>query len=124
MTAPFEDLPTTPRAEELVDQAFSRAARAGRAKSGVDAQESMLQTAGNVLSDNLQNVVTSWPDFSELDQFHYELADAIVNVDEVRQDGPTPRPPASTASRRSHGSPASSRRLPTTSGCWGRPVTS
>jgi nucleolar GTP-binding protein len=45
----------------------------------------MLQTAGNILSDNLQNVVTSWPDFSELDPFHYELADAIVDVDSLRQ---------------------------------------
>jgi nucleolar GTP-binding protein len=85
MSGPLENLPTTPRAEELLDKAFSRAARAGRAKTGVEAQESMLQTAGNILSDNLQNVVTSWPDFDELDRFHYELADAIVGVDGLRQ---------------------------------------
>ncbi|MFC6615779.1 NOG1 family protein [Halopenitus salinus] len=82
----FEDLPTTPRAEELIDKAFSRAARAGRAKSGHEAQESMLRTAGNVLSDNLSNVVTSWPDFEyDVDPFYYELADAIVDVDALRQ---------------------------------------
>ncbi|SEH57017.1 nucleolar GTP-binding protein [Halopenitus malekzadehii] len=82
----FEDLQTTPRAEELIDKAFSRAARAGRAKSGHEAQESMLRTAGNVLSDNLSNVVTSWPDFEyDVDPFYYELADAIVDVDELRQ---------------------------------------
>ena len=85
MSGPFEQLPTTPRAEELVDKAFSRAARAGRAKTGLEAQESMLQVAGNILSDNLQNVVTSWPDFLALDRFHHELADAIVNVDSLRQ---------------------------------------
>ena len=85
MSGPFENLPTTPRSEELLDKAFSQAARAGRAKTGIEAQESMLQTAGNILSDNLQNVVTSWPDFSELDPFHYELADAIVGVDSLRQ---------------------------------------
>ncbi len=81
----FEDLPTVPRAEELVDKAFSRAARAGRAKSGVEAQVSMLHTASNVLSDNLQNVVTSWPDFDALDPFSRELADAIADVDETRK---------------------------------------
>jgi nucleolar GTP-binding protein len=81
----FEDIPTTPTAEELVDRAFSRAARAGRAKSGIEAQRSMLQTAANVLSDNLENVVTSWPDFDTIDPFYYELADAIVEVDEVRK---------------------------------------
>ena len=81
----FEDLPTTPRSSELLDKAFSRAARAGRAKSGHEAQESMLRTAANVLSDNLENVVTSWPDFDYVDPFYYELADAVVDVDRLRQ---------------------------------------
>ncbi|WP_135820514.1 NOG1 family protein [Halostella litorea] len=81
----FEDLPTTPTSEELIDKAFSRAARAGRAKSGFEAQQSMLQTASNILSDNLQNVTTAWPDFDEVDPFYYELAHALVDVDEVRQ---------------------------------------
>ncbi|PSP84771.1 GTP-binding protein [Halobacteriales archaeon QS_1_68_17] len=74
----FEDLPTTPTSEELVDKAFSRAARAGRAKSGVEAQESMLRTAANIVSDNLENVVTAWPDFADLDPFYYDLADAVA----------------------------------------------
>ncbi len=81
----FESLPTTPTSEELIDKAFSRAARAGRAKSGAEAQQSMLQTATNILSDNLQNVAAEWPDFDEIDPFYYELADAIVDVDELRQ---------------------------------------
>ncbi|SFR50574.1 NOG1 family protein [Halogeometricum limi] len=81
----YESLPTTPRSEELVDKAFSRAARSGRAKSGLEAQESMLQTASSILSDNLENVVTEWPDFGTVDPFYYELADAIVDVDELRQ---------------------------------------
>jgi len=80
----FEDLPTTPRSEELLDKAFSRAARAGRAKHGVEAQQSMLQTASNILSDNLGNVVTAWPDFDEVDPFYRELADALADVDEIR----------------------------------------
>jgi nucleolar GTP-binding protein len=81
----FENLPTTPRSEELIDKAFSRASRAGRAKSGLEAQESMLITAANILSDNLENVVVAWPDFGVVDPFYYELADAIVDVDAVRQ---------------------------------------
>ncbi|WP_435180381.1 NOG1 family protein [Halorussus sp. AFM4] len=81
----FENLPTTPTSEELIDKAFSRAARAGRAKSGAEAQQSMLQTASNILSDNLQNVAAEWPDFDEVDPFYYELADAIVDVDELRK---------------------------------------
>jgi nucleolar GTP-binding protein len=74
----FEGLPTTPRSEELIDKAFSRAARSGRSKSGLEAQQSMLQTAGNILSDNLENVVTEWPDFGVVDPFYRELADAVL----------------------------------------------
>ena len=74
----FEALPTTPRSDELIDQAFSRAARAGRAKEGREAQESMLQTASNVLSDNVENVVTAWPDFDTIDPFYYDLANAVL----------------------------------------------
>lgn len=83
----FEDLPTVPRAEELIDKAFSRAARAGRAKSGVDAQQSMLLTASNIISDNLQNIATTWPDFETVDPFYADLADAIVDggVNSLRQ---------------------------------------
>lgn len=81
----FEDLPTTPDADGLVDKAFSRAARSGRAKSGVDAQESMLRTAANIVSDNLENVVTGWPDFDLVDPFYRELAGALVDVDAVRE---------------------------------------
>ncbi|WP_132058071.1 NOG1 family protein [Halorussus amylolyticus] len=83
----FESLPTTPTSEELIDKAFSRAARAGRAKSGTQAQQSMLQTASNILSDNLGNIATEWPDFRDVDPFYYELADAIVDVSEPRSDG-------------------------------------
>lgn len=81
---PFEDLPTTPDAEQLVDSAFSRAARAGRAKSGVEAQRAMLTVAGNVLSDNLDNVVREWPDFAGLHPYHRAIADAIADVDMIR----------------------------------------
>lgn len=81
---PFEELPTTPTAEELLDKAFSRAARTGRAKEGVDGQLSMLQTAGNILSDNLMNIVEQWPDFDLLHPFHVEIAGTLVDVDAVR----------------------------------------
>ena len=83
----FEDIRTVPRSSELVDTAFSRAARAGRAKEGIEAQESMLVTAANVLSDNLENVVTNWPDFDAVDPFYRELADAVCR-DSVGR-GPT-----------------------------------
>ena len=85
MSQPFEELPPTPTADELLDTAFSRAARAGGAKSGLEAQQSMLVTAANVVSDNLENVVTGWPDLDAIDPFYRELADALVGVDPLRE---------------------------------------
>lgn len=80
----FESLPRTPRAEELLDKAFSRAARAGRAKGGTEGQRSMLQTAGNLLSDNLGHIVEEWPDFDRIDPFYVELAGTLVDIDQLR----------------------------------------
>jgi nucleolar GTP-binding protein len=81
----FENLPTTPDAEGLVDKAFSRGARTGRSKSGKEAQESMVRTAANICSDNLENVVTGWPDLERADPFYAEIAAALVDVDALRQ---------------------------------------
>lgn len=85
MPTPFETLPTQPRAEELIDQAFSRASRAGRAKDGVEAQVSMVRTAANVIGDNAEHVVTTWPDFGAIDPFYRDLADAAADIDDLRQ---------------------------------------
>ncbi len=81
----FESIPTTPRASELIEKAFGRAARAGRSQQGLAAQQSMLQTAASILSDNLEQVGRTWPDFDQIDPFYYEMADALVGVDTLRQ---------------------------------------
>jgi len=96
----FENLPTTPTSEELLDKAFSRAARAGRAKGGYEAQESMLQTSSNILGDNLHNVVTAWPDFDAVDPFYYELADAVLRREFDRRNTSS----SSTAQQNAKGS--------------------
>lgn len=81
----FEDIPTIADGDALLDQAFARAARTGGAKDGLDAQQSMLDVADHVLSDNLAHVVRSWPDFDGLHPYHRAIADAVVGVDTLRQ---------------------------------------
>ncbi|QIO21780.1 NOG1 family protein [Haloarcula sp. JP-L23] len=88
MSNPFENLPTTPTGEEVIDKAFSRATRAGGSKDGIEAQQSMLMTASNIVSDNLQNVAQSWPTIDDLDPFYVELADAIVGDAYPADDDP------------------------------------
>ncbi|MGC9515135.1 NOG1 family protein [Methanocrinis sp.] len=77
----FERLPTVPTSQELVDRAFRRSKRAA---SGQKKDEAMLMTAGNILSDNLTNLVRKYPSFMNIPPFYHDLADAAVGVDEMR----------------------------------------
>ncbi|MCG7853448.1 MAG: NOG1 family protein [Methanosarcinaceae archaeon] len=86
----FEKIHTVPTSDELIDKAFKRAARAKSGKTiigrgtALKAEESMILTSANVLSDNLANIVRRFPDFDQLPRFYYELADILVGVDKLR----------------------------------------
>jgi nucleolar GTP-binding protein len=87
----FEKINTVQTSEELLDKAFRRATRAmsgktisGR-KTAIEANESMMLTAGNILTDNLKNIVRRFPTFENLPPFYYELADVMVGVDDMRK---------------------------------------
>ena len=73
----FEQLPTVPTSQELLDKAFRRATRS-------DDNESMVQNAGNILSDNLSNLIRKFPSFDNLPPFYREMADIIAGVDHIR----------------------------------------
>ncbi len=88
----FEKLPTVPTSDELLDKSFSRAARAKHGKRILDrasklkAEESMLLTAANILSDNLINTVKKFPSFDSISPFYLELADILVGVEELKMN--------------------------------------
>jgi nucleolar GTP-binding protein len=88
----FEKIPTVPTSEELLNKSFRRAARAKHGKRILDrasrlkAEESMLLTAANILSDNLINVVRKFPSFDTVPQFYMELADIIVGIEEMKMN--------------------------------------
>lgn len=73
----FERLPSVPTSEELLDKAFRRASRA-------EDDISQVQNAGNILSDNLSNLIRKFPSFENLPPFYREMADIIVGIDELR----------------------------------------
>ncbi|VVB90272.1 GTPase Obg [uncultured archaeon] len=88
----FEKVPTVPTSEELLDKSYRRAARAKHGKRIMDrasklkAEESMLLTAANILSDNLVNIVRKFPSFDTMPPFYLELADVIVGVEEMKMN--------------------------------------
>jgi len=77
----FEDLPTIPTSQELLDKAFRRASKAGLTP-GKD--EIVILTAGNILSDNLANLIRSFPSLDSLPPFYREIADIAVSIDDMR----------------------------------------
>lgn len=88
----FEKIPTVPTADELLDKSFRRAARAKHGKrildrkSKLEAEESMLLTAANILSDNLIGIVRKFPSFDEMPPFYLELADILAGVEELKMN--------------------------------------
>ncbi len=88
----FEKIPTVPTSEELLDKSFRRAARAKHGKRILDrasklkAEESMLLTAANILSDNLINIVRKFPSLDQIPPFYLELADILVGVEEMKMN--------------------------------------
>ncbi|HNW38731.1 MAG TPA: GTP-binding protein, partial [Methanosarcina vacuolata] len=86
----FEKIHTVPTSEELINKAFKRSARAMSGKtidsreSRLRANESMLLTAANILTDNLANIVRRFPSFEQLPRFYYELTDILVGVEKLK----------------------------------------
>ena len=77
----FERLPTVPLSQELIDRAFKRASKAGMIPGN---EESMVRTAGNVLSDNLANLIRKFPSFENLPPLYRDLVDILVGIDSIR----------------------------------------
>ncbi|WNY27033.1 NOG1 family protein [Methanolapillus ohkumae] len=87
----FEKIKTIPTSEELLDKAFRRSTRtmAGKKIDGptsrCEANEAMLLTAANILTDNLSNVTRMFPNFESLPPFYYDLADILIGVDRIKK---------------------------------------
>lgn len=87
----FEKIKTIPTSEELLDKAFSRSVRtmAGKKIDGptsrCEANEAMLLTAANILTDNLGSIHKMFPSFDNISPFYYDLTDILIGVDELKQ---------------------------------------
>ncbi|MEM2924377.1 MAG: NOG1 family protein [Methanocellales archaeon] len=84
----FKQIPSIPLAQELIDKAFRRAARARKGKISTsisDAERASVLTAGNILADNLSLVVRKFPSLDKLPDFYRELADILVGVDKLKK---------------------------------------
>jgi nucleolar GTP-binding protein len=84
----FKQILSIPLAQELIDKAFKRAARARKGKvltSIREAEKASVLTAGNILSDNLSLAVRKFPSLDKLPEFYREIADILVGVDKLKK---------------------------------------
>ncbi|MDL2261151.1 NOG1 family protein [Methanimicrococcus sp. OttesenSCG-928-J09] len=87
----FEKIKTIPTSEELLDKAYKRAVRtmAGKTIDGpntrCEANEAMLLTAANIISDNLASINKMFPSFDNISPFYYDLADILIGVDDLKK---------------------------------------
>lgn len=87
----FEKLKTVPTSQELLDKAFSRGTRAMMGKeitgpaSRRDANESMVLTSANILTDNMKNIVRMYPNLDSISLFYADLVDILVGIDELKK---------------------------------------
>ncbi|MBZ3935910.1 NOG1 family protein [Methanimicrococcus blatticola] len=87
----FEKIKTIPTSEELLDKAYSRSVRtmAGKTIDGptsrCEANEAMLLTAANILTDNLASITKMFPSFDNISPFYYDLADILIGVDDLKK---------------------------------------
>lgn len=86
----FEKISTILTADELLNKAYSRSARAGRGKireeytDKRELEETMVLTAGNILTDNLHNSVKDWPSLERMGRFYVELVDILVGIEKLK----------------------------------------
>ncbi|MCL2142103.1 MAG: NOG1 family protein [Methanimicrococcus sp.] len=86
----FEKIKSVPTSDELLDKAFRRSVRtrAGKKvdgpKSLCEANEAMLLTAANILTDNLAAIQKMFPIFNSLPPFYYDLADILVGIEGMK----------------------------------------
>lgn len=87
----FEKIKTIPTSEELLDKAYKRAVRtmAGKTIDGpntrCEANEAMLLTAANIISDNLSSINKMFPSFDNISPFYYDLTDILIGVDDLKK---------------------------------------
>lgn len=82
----FEDIPTVPTAEEVLDRCFRRAAtKKQQKKKGRRADEEFVRAVASAVHDKLEWVVQSFPSIDRLPPFYREVTDILVSIDRLKR---------------------------------------
>ncbi|HJK41254.1 MAG TPA: 50S ribosome-binding GTPase [Methanocorpusculum sp.] len=82
----FDNIPTIPTADELLDRSFRRAAKKMREKNNKNrANEDFVRAITQATHDKLVSIIQSFPEFEQLPPFYRDLCDILVGMDNLRQ---------------------------------------
>ncbi|MDR0438818.1 MAG: 50S ribosome-binding GTPase [Methanocalculaceae archaeon] len=82
----FDDIPTIPIADELLDRSFRRAAKKMREKSNKKrANEDFVRAITQATHDKLVSIIQSFPEFEQLPPFYRNLCDILFGMDKLHQ---------------------------------------
>jgi len=82
----FDNIPTIPTADELLDRSFRRAAKKMREKNNKNrANEDFVRAITQATHDKLVSIIQSFPEFGQLPPFYRDLCDILFGMDNLRQ---------------------------------------
>ena len=82
----FDNIPTIPTADELLDRSFRRAAKKMREKNNKNrANEDFVRAITQATHDKLMSIIQSFPEFEQLPPFYRDLCNILFGMDNLRQ---------------------------------------
>ncbi len=82
----FDNIPTIPTADELLDRSFRRAAKKMREKDNKGrANEDFVRAITQATHDKLVSIIQSFPEFEQLPPFYRDLCEILFGMDNLRQ---------------------------------------
>lgn len=82
----FDNIPTIPTADELLDRSFRPAAKKMREKNNKNrANEDFVRAITQATHDKLVSIIQSFPEFEQLPPFYRDLCDILFGMDNLRQ---------------------------------------
>ncbi|MBN2734918.1 MAG: 50S ribosome-binding GTPase [Methanomicrobiaceae archaeon] len=82
----FENIPTIPTADEILDRSLRRAAAFKKEKSNKDrANEEFIRAIYSSVYDKLMDSVQRYPSFDQLSPFYIDITNLLFSVDKIRK---------------------------------------
>lgn len=82
----FENIPTIPTAEEILDRSLGRASAAKKEKRDKDrANEEFIRSVYSSVYDKLNDTVSKFPSFDQISPFYMDIVNILLSADRIKK---------------------------------------